>query len=165
MRPRDIVILLYVPASVYVYSLAQNRQDQGRLGTMRPLVSHEHTDAATINCFYNNILSRLNLLLNKSCIQSGTVAIRSRALHSTYGKNSAIFYTNRLAVVLICYFFCLAIWSGEFIPREAELSRDVLQHKYLVSSAIMSGHHCNDKCSAAALSLQHGWSVTDDTSA
>ena len=32
------------------------------------LVSHEHHDAATINCFYNNILSRLNLLLNESSI-------------------------------------------------------------------------------------------------
>ena len=32
------------------------------------LVSHEHNDAATINCFYNNILSRLNLLLNESSI-------------------------------------------------------------------------------------------------
>ena len=63
------------------------------------------------------------IILYEWCyIQSGTVAIRSRALHSTCGKNAAIFYTNRLAVVLICYFFCLAIWSGEFIPREAKLS-------------------------------------------
>ena len=70
MRPRDIVMPLYVQASVYVYSLAQNRQRQrqGRLGTMGRLVSHEHNDAATINCFYNNILSRLNLLLNESSI-------------------------------------------------------------------------------------------------